>query len=93
MAKRDSINDVYVEGIIVANGIIVRYRTKDKLDEFDVTNYAPLETINDLADGAKRKEFSKINNRWCEKCMVLPVSQQCILTGLENTFFENIKPN
>ena len=93
MTERNSISDVYVEGIIVTNGIIVRYRTKDKLDEFDVTDYATLEIINDLVDGAKRKEFSKINNRWCEKYIVLPAVQQHILTGLEKTFLENIKPN
>ena len=87
---------MYVEGIIVTNEIIVRYRTKsakNKPNEFDVTNYIPLEIINDLTDGAKKKEFDKIDNVWCEKFIVLPTGKQHILTGLENTFLEKIKFN
>ncbi|HLD37632.1 MAG TPA: hypothetical protein VJA86_03525 [Candidatus Nanoarchaeia archaeon] len=99
MAKRN----LYVESIIVASNVIVRYSNKNssgkKLNNFDITSYFPQEVIDslkrdiaELGRGEKENELKKYGDDWCiEGSIELPPNPQVILGGIEKKFLEDIK--
>lgn len=101
MAKRD----LYIESIIVASNVIVRYRVgnneRTKPNDFDITGYFPQEIIDslkknvaELSKGEKENELKKHESDWCNKeFMILPPNPQSILKGIEQKFLEEIKLN